>query len=570
MAPPILAAKYSAGPLSKGSTLELKVSLEPGWHITSNKPSDEFLFGARVEVKAEGVEFGEAQFPEPDMQYIEVLQMENSVFHDTLTILIPVLNVSKNADSLSTILSFHYQACSNLLCLSPAKVSFNFRQPNLFSIQEDSDLQSYKPSQIPEKKKNLAWMLLLAFIGGIILNLMPCVLPVLSIKLMGLIDKAGHTRQEIFKHSSALTLGILVSFWTLALVIISVKTAGEVVGWGFQFQNFYFILFMCFILLIFALNLFGLFEFRLPFSTTQKLHQKAKNHSLSGSFLNGMFMTLLATPCSAPVLGTAISFAFTQSSIVLMLVFTSTGLGLAAPYVMITLSPTLMSWLPKPGEWMNHLRSFMGFALLITLLWLLWVMGRQTNLDALIYTMLALLIISLTLWIWGRFVTMGSSFFLKASILILSAGAIFYVIHNFIIPASKQQSEPAGTMRTISNSGWLDLDIEQLAQLLTQQKTVFLDFTADWCLTCKVNEKAVLESEVVHNQMKYFDVVKIKADWTRKDPTISAMLKDFGCPGVPCYIIYPALEPHKPIRLPELITRDIVLDALYKAGPSQQ
>lgn len=413
----------------------------------------------------------------------------------------------------------------------------------------------------PPLPQSFFTMLLLAFLGGLLLNLMPCVLPVLSLKVMAFVRQSGESRKRSTALGAAFGLGAIVSFWALAAVVLGLKAAGENVGWGFQFQNPFFVAAMSVVVLAFALNLFGVFEISLPSATVRGFHEAGGREGLPGAFFTGAFMTLLATPCTAPFLGTALGFAFSQSGGVLFAVFTVVGFGLAAPYMVLSAFPKLMRWVPKPGKWMLHFKQLMGFPLLATVLWLLWVLGMQTGLEFVVWFLGFLLVFGMAAWIYGAYAPMGSSFKRLGTVLLL----------NLLLLGGAYKILLAQPVRELLNPGtaelvdWEPYSAKKLAEYQKRGRTVFLDFSAEWCWTCKVNEKATLNSDKVKQKFAELKVVKMKADWTRRDEEITNLIYTFGRSGVPLYVLYPSKAAQSPLVLPEVITPDLVLEYLSKA-----
>jgi thiol:disulfide interchange protein DsbD len=411
------------------------------------------------------------------------------------------------------------------------------------------------PPPVAPALPGLGGMLLLAFIGGLILNLMPCVLPVLSLKALSFVEQSGQSRAAGLRHGLAFAAGVLTSFWALAALVLLLKRGGEAVGWGFQFQEPGFVLFMAGVVLAFALNLFGLFEVWLPGSAMQGLSMASGQKGLAGSFGHGLVMTLLATPCTAPFLGTALGFAFAASGPVLVAVFTTVAVGLAAPFTLLAAVPSLRSWLPKPGPWMLFFKEAMGFLLLGTLVWLLWLLGKQVGVDAQAWAIGWLVLLSLLLWLWARLGSPERG--LQRRGLLLGGLALALILATaWIAPkALHPADEPR---RSAAGDGWQAWAPGLAEDAVRDGRTVFVDFTADWCWTCKVNEKAVLGRDEVKAALQ--GAVLLRADWTRRDPAITAALQSFGRSGVPLYVVYkPGQGPHV---LPELVTPGLVLAAL--------
>jgi thiol:disulfide interchange protein len=402
--------------------------------------------------------------------------------------------------------------------------------------------------------------LFFGFLGGIILNLMPCVLPVISLKIFGFIQHAGQSRQRILRSGLAFAAGIFAWFVGLALLLIVLKAAGREVTWGgFQFTNPYFVLFLSVVVLIFALNLFGVFEISLPQPATRGLLSWTASEGEVGSFFQGVFATVLATPCTAPFLGAALGFAFTQSPAIILSMFVAIAAGMSAPYLLLCAQPAWLRFLPKPGPWMVHVKQFMGFLLLATLLFLLYVLGAQRGLDGIIWASCFLLIVSVICWMKGAFFAPVASTktrviaALTMSILLVASG-VYFIGEKFAFA----KISSAGSQL---HGDWQAFTPERLQTELTQGRTVFVDFTAAWCLTCKFNEASVLESAPVREAFQRHGIVKLKADWTNGDPVITKLLQQFGRPGVPLYVLYPG-KSAEPIVFPELLTKSIILDKL--------
>lgn len=403
--------------------------------------------------------------------------------------------------------------------------------------------------------------LFFGFVGGLILNLMPCVLPVISLKLFGFIQHAGKDRRSIVRNGIAFVLGIFVWFIGLAGLLIALKGAGHQITWAAQFTNPYFVLILSVIVLVFALDLFGVFEITVPQALTSRMLHSATREGEAGSFFQGVFATVLATPCTAPFLGTALGFAFTQSAVVILAMFLAIAAGMSAPYLILSLNPAWIRFLPKPGPWMEHLKQFMGFLLLATLLFLLYVLGAQRGYEGLIWASCFLLVVSIACWIKGRFLTpvanpTARAMALLIILLLVAGGGAYFIGGKF--RASKMEM-------AMSDGDWQRFTPERLKSEIDQGRSVFVDFTAAWCLTCKFNERTVLESAAVRDAFHRHGVTKMKADWTNGDPAITKLLEHFGRPGVPLYVLYPG-KAGEPIVFPELLTRNMLLEKLETVG----
>lgn len=404
--------------------------------------------------------------------------------------------------------------------------------------------------------------LLFGFIGGFILNLMPCVLPVISLKIFGFIQHAGDDRRKILGNGVAFAAGIFAWFIALALLMIGLKAAGHQITWAFQFTNPFFVVAMSAVVLVFALNLFGVFEITLPAAAATGLLGWSAREGYAGSFFQGVFATVLATPCTAPFLGSALGFAFAASAGIILLMFVSIAAGMSAPYLLLTMQPAWLRFLPRPGAWMVRVKQFMGFLLVATLLFLLWVLGAERGPEAMVWTSAFLLVLSIACWLYGSFSTPLASMLQRSIvfvvILVLVLGSGWYFL-------GQKFSATQTTASSLTKSDWLPFTPERLQSELAQGHTVFVDFTAAWCITCKFNEASVLESAAVKSAFERSGVVKMKADWTNADPVITKTLQQFGRVGVPLYVLYPAATPNQPIVLPELLTQALVLDHLQSA-----
>lgn len=390
----------------------------------------------------------------------------------------------------------------------------------------------------------------LGFVGGLILNLMPCVLPVIALKIFGFLGQVGESRRRVFRVGLAFVAGIFAWFLGLAALVVAARAAGHGVTWAFQFQNPWFVLGMAVLVFVFALNLLGIFELWLPGSG--RLVSLSEKEGYGGAFLHGMFATLLATPCTAPFLGSALGFAFSQSAPVTFAMFAAIAAGMSLPYILLTARPGWMRFLPKPGLWMVRLKQFMGFLLLGTVVWLMGILAAQGGIPNWVSAFGAawiMLGIGAACWIFGTWLTPGAR--PLRQVLALLGMAVMVLAGLFL-------SQPPRA------SGWEPWSPERVAALRREGKPIFVDFTADWCINCKYNERFVLDTEPVRAALHGF--ATLKADWTRGDPVISGELKRLGRAGVPVYAVYPAGPEGEPEVLPEFLTQGIVLEALKKAA----
>lgn len=415
-----------------------------------------------------------------------------------------------------------------------------------------------------------------ALVGGLILNVMPCVLPVIAIKVMSFIEQADEEPARVRLLGLTFSAGILSSFLALAAIVLGVRAAGQSVGWGFQFQYPGFVILMSTIVLLLSLSLFGLFY--VSFSAGQDgLDKLASKEGFVGTFFKGVLATTLSTPCTAPFLGTALGFAFAQSDWIVLGIFFMSGLGMSLPYLLFTAFPGLMKYCPKPGVWMEKFKESMGFVLMATVVWLMFVLGQQVGPEGQMWATYFLLTVALACWIVSRYTDLTSTQERKIKVwsiaaLVSVAGAYFFLFNQPSIALSfgGVQNKPSATAQSDAEGiVWEPFSIAALKKSVSENKTIFLDFTADWCLTCKSNEKLFLNTTEVKNKFRALKVETMQADWTTQDPDISKILNRFGRSGVPLYVVIPAGRPKEHIVLPEVINQKLVLDALDKAGPSK-
>ncbi|ODA24207.1 cytochrome C biogenesis protein [Photobacterium damselae subsp. damselae] len=395
----------------------------------------------------------------------------------------------------------------------------------------------------------------LALLGGLILNIMPCVLPVLGMKLSSVISAKGLERRQIRAQFIASALGILVSFWLLAGFLALLKVSGQALGWGVQFQSPWFIGAMMIITGLFAANMLGLFEIRLSSNTNTWLATRGGN-SYGGHFVQGMFATLLATPCSAPFLGTAVAFALGANYLTLFAIFTALAVGMAAPWLLIALFPQLANALPKPGMWMNTVKTIFGLMMLVTSLWLLSLMANFFSLKIVIVIgVIALALLLSQLWrIKGKRATL------------LTVGFLIIVTAIGLIIGSLTADKWAKPLP--QDHHWIPLNVEQIKQDVAQGKTVFVDVTADWCITCKANKVGVILQEPVYSALDQENIVLMRGDWTKPSDYVTNFLQSHGRFGVPFNIVYGPAAPNG-IELPVILTSEQVLDALKRASSKE-
>jgi thiol:disulfide interchange protein DsbD len=394
----------------------------------------------------------------------------------------------------------------------------------------------------------------LAFAGGIILNLMPCVFPVLFLKALALVGSAGESKTRQRAHGMAYTAGILCSFWIIVGALLTLRALGKQAGWGFQLQSPGFVVAMTCLLFFMALSLAGMFD--LGMTLTSAGDSLARKGGYTGSFFTGVLATVVATPCTAPLMGAAIGFALSQRALVTFTVFTSLAFGLALPYLALTFVPGWASKLPRPGRWMETLKQLTSVPLFLTVVWLIWVYGRLSGstvgdgIDHVARLLVGLLILAIGGWILGRWPARRWGYIAAA---VTAAAALAFPL---VTPQADRLQ-----WRPFSNAA--------LEEARSEGKPVFVDFTAAWCLSCQVNEKAVLQDRGVEQELVRRHYVLLRADWTRYDPEITSELSRVGRSGVPTYVIISGPSERATHVLPELLTRGVVLDAIRQAGAQQ-
>jgi thiol:disulfide interchange protein len=414
----------------------------------------------------------------------------------------------------------------------------------------DNALRSQPPSSA---SVGIFGALLFAFLGGIVLNLMPCVLPVLSFKVIGL-AQSGESLAKARSHALWYTSGVLVSFAVIGLLVISLRTAGQALGWGFQLQQPGFVAVLVYVLLAVGLSLSGVFTIGAGLAGSgQALASKS---GPAGDFFTGVLACIVASPCTAPFMGPALVFAFASSSIVALLIFLALGLGLALPFLLVGFIPALASRLPKPGAWMETFKQVLAFPMYLTAVWLVWVLGKQRGVDAIGLVLAGGVVLALALWWMERARWAGKPVARVVAVMVLLASLIPIIMIARLDPPARSGIE-SGSAIAYSK--------DKLAALRADKRTVFVNMTADWCVTCKANERSVLGNADFEAQLARANAIYMKGDWTNVDPEITAFLQAHDAVGVPLYVVFHGSEDNGKV-LPTVLTSGIVEAALFPAA----
>jgi len=428
------------------------------------------------------------------------------------------------------------------------------------------------PGAGPAGASSLWVAALFGAVGGLILNLMPCVFPVIGLKVLGFArhGSAGGAASRI--GALAFSAGVVISFWVLAALLLGLRAAGEAAGWGFQLQSPLFVAAMALLFVAIALNFSGVYEIGLSLTRLGQFGQGAgaASHPLAGSFGSGVLAVLVATPCTAPFMGSALGYTLGSSALEALVVFTAIGLGMAAPYLLLGLFPAWLRWLPRPGRWMETFRQSLAFPMYATAAWLAWVLGQQAGIDAVFALAIGAVLLGLALWLVGRFVQGGSgrrrAWAASLAVAVLALGLWTAWPHGVAgdEPAARARAGATGSGEV---SGWQPWSRARVADALASGQPVFVDFTAAWCVSCQANKRLVLEREAIVAAMAQRGVVRLRADWTNRDAAITEELARYGRNGVPLYLLFTPGQP-APRILPELLTSGIVMDALASVAPA--
>ncbi|HEY0796943.1 MAG TPA: thioredoxin family protein [Acidisarcina sp.] len=399
----------------------------------------------------------------------------------------------------------------------------------------------------------------LAFVGGLILNLMPCVFPVLFIKGLALVQSSGEERSRMRAHGWVYALGIVLSFWAVVAVLLTLRAGGHHLGWGFQFQSPTFLAVIALLLFFLGLSLAGMFEIGL--TLTSAGGSLADRQGYAGSFFTGVLAMVVASPCAAPFMGAGIGFALAQPAGVTFAIFTALAAGLALPYLLLSFNPAWTRLLPRPGAWMEVLKQATSLPIFATVIWMVWLFAMNAGDNALFGLLCGFLLLAVAGWVMGRWPAQRVPSLIAAFVVIAAVALPVYALRKFDVPSAKAGAG-AASAGGASATVWETFSPELVTKYRAAGRPVFVDFTASWCLSCQVNERVVLERADVEQRLRDSGVALLKADWTRHDDVIAQTLASLGRSGVPAYAMYPGDPNGVPEMLPEVLTPGIVFDAL--------
>ncbi len=505
-----------------------------------------YLYQHRFKVKLEdaaGAIGTEITFPEALLRNDEFFGDVQVYYHQA------DLTVITERSFESGTLAVTSQGCADAgLCYPPNTETFQLQGFDAASVTLDPSSSSATVNSGQQAVLGLLAALGFALLGGLILNAMPCVFPILSLKVLSFAtgDPAEHHR-----HAWWYLIGVVTSFMAVAAVLTALQSAGQLIGWGFQLQSPAFVIGLAYLFTAMALSLSGLVHFG---GGIMNLGQSlAGQGGIRGSFFTGVLAVVVASPCTAPFMGSALGFALTQPAYIAALIFASLGLGMAAPMVMLSYSATARNALPKPGPWMERLKELMAFPLYLTAVWLLWVAGKQAGLDAMAAALAGLVLLALGLYLYR-----GAAWQRILALLIIAAALSLASVRG-----DKQETTAVSAPGTVTYSA------DALSGLRSEGVPVFVDVTADWCITCLANEQAVLFTDSTREAFEAAGVVYMVADWTDYDPDIGEFVKSHGRNGIPLYVMYPADPKEEPFLLPQLLTSSIVREALARVSLSE-
>ena len=553
-----LVAEHEA--LAPGANrVALKLTPEAGWHTYYREPGDVGLPTTLAWTLPPNFSAGDIQWPEPETFK---LGEETSYGYSRETLHVVELTVPSGAVGTDATLAAQatWLVCKDLCIPGKANLTLTLpvhATPGLSKGTDSFDRSASKESVPFERtsKESVPFALAIAFalLGGLILNLMPCVFPVLSIKAVSIMEARGHEHRHQRGHALAYTAGVIASTLGAGGAILALRAMGQALGWGFQLQSPVFVAAVAYLLFALGLSMSGLVQFGTSImGVGQSLTVRG---GYAGTFFTGVLAVVVASPCTAPFMGSALGYALTQPPALSLAVFAALGLGLALPFLLIGFVPPLGRLLPRPGAWMETFKQAMAFPLYLTVVWLVWVLARQSGVDAVPAVLAGLVLIALACWLLAHrgLVSQG----LRYAALVAAVGLLF-------MPALRASDAAASAAVADADAAHERYSDARLAELRAQGRPVFVNLTADWCLTCKFNERAAIGTPAVREAMARRGVVSLVGDWTRSDPAITAVLKRFDRAGVPLYLLYAPTG--DPVVLPQLLTPTTMVDAIEKVS----
>ncbi len=529
---------YQVSVAIQNDKLVLDWTIEPNYYLYR----DRFKFNA-VDATTQ---LQAPKFDKGILKYDDFFEQELEVYYLQTFIELPFKSTQTTME-----LEIESQGCADAgLCYPPYKqwltIDLTTNNIKISDSPSTAALAAMVPSQ-QDAQLSLLWVLGFALVGGMILNLMPCVFPLLSIKAMSF-GMTHQTQKQKQAHGFAYAIGVIASFVAIAAAMLSLRAAGEAIGWGFQLQSPIFVTVLIYLFFIMGLAFSGYLEIGTSLMSIGQNNQQ--NDGLSSSFMTGVLATTVASPCTAPFMGPALGFAISQPTFIALLVFACLGLGMALPFVLLTWIPSLSEKLPKPGLWMDTFKQFLAFPLYMTAVWLLWVVGRQTSVDVLAVVVLGLILIAMSLWLTKLRQKADKK---MTDVTWTNAFAALCLVGAMAAPvlSISKDNEPVR---------WEPYSPERLAELRKIQQPVFINLTADWCITCLANERVAF-TDNFYQALSDNQVTYLKGDWTNNDPKITLLLNQFQRSGVPLYLAYPAGS-GDPEVLPQILTENIVLSAI--------
>ncbi len=575
----------------------IRLNIKPEWHVNSNKPPQENLIATRVIASAgSNLTIEKLAYPAPVMLKPAAPGMDPLPVFENSSWIRLMLRAPESGDAGSKLtlnLELSFQACK-VLCYPPATIKLSYdisiqkeaaspalhgelfkklEWPSSEALKGDKEptqntqAQTFQtstpPAEVGPRPQESIWLMLwFGFLGGLILNVMPCVLPVISLKIFGLVSQSGDGRKDILKHGLTYGAGVWTCFMAFAIAIIILKHGAESVGWGFQFQEPLFVAILAVVIFGFGLSMLGVFE--IPALGLAKMEKASAKTGIAGSFTHGLFATLLATPCTAPFLGTALGFAFAQTDLVIVVMFSAIALGLALPFLLLGFFPGWTRFMPKPGAWMNTFKEVMGFLMVGTVIWLLSTLLKQINNASMIRFFIFLCLTGLGAWILGKWATPVST--TRSKWVAVGLTALLLGGNGVWLLDFKARALGGERKEVVNGVEWHPYSLEFIKTQSNSGRPVFVDATAEWCATCKVNENSVIFTDEIAGLMKDLGYVAVKADNTNKDPRIMAWLAEHKRAGVPLYVVIPPNNFQKKFVLPPILTHSIMVEGLKRGA----